>query len=222
MANMGGQVVAGGRGRGRGKIRWSGKVVEEDVGDNDHVKVFNWEEAKKAVSVISSCPVSEPGGQIALTELEREVYCKVADIVKGNNLQVPQAISAVLHKFLDTCKDLWLTVFSMAVLSSDFKEGKAKGLTWNLLNSFQSFLVSRQASLAPPDMVLKDRVFFRFSRQPSVSILKLALKVFRLMENKLRYREAVVRMCEDGNFKTGCDVAVGLHLFDQFSVHIYS
>eukprot|EP00090_Calanus_glacialis_P019626 TRINITY_DN30122_c0_g1_i1.p1 TRINITY_DN30122_c0_g1~~TRINITY_DN30122_c0_g1_i1.p1 ORF type:complete len:904 (+),score=359.69 TRINITY_DN30122_c0_g1_i1:248-2713(+) len=109
----------------------------------------------------------------------------------------------------------------MAVLSSDFKEGKAKGLTWNLLNSFQSFLVSRQASLAPPDMVLKDRVFFRFSRQPSVSILKLALKVFRLMENKLRYREAVVRMCEDGNFKTGCDVAVGLHLFDQFSVHIF-
>lgn len=66
----------------------------------------------------------------------------------------------------------------MAVLSSDFRGVKAKGLTWNLFNTFQSLLASRQASLATPGLILKDRVFFRFSWQPSVSILKLAIKVF--------------------------------------------
>lgn len=45
-----------------------------------------------------------------MTEVEREVYCKVADIVKGNNLQVPQAISVKL----DTFEDPYLTVFNMA------------------------------------------------------------------------------------------------------------
>ena len=42
-----------------------------------------------------------------------------------------------------------------------------------------------------------------------MSILKLAIKVFELTDIKLRYRETV-RMCEDANFKTGCDGAVGL------------
>ena len=85
----------------------------------------------------------------------------MADIVKGNNLQVPQAISTVLHKYLDICEDPYLTVFTMVVLRCDLREVKAKGLTWNLLNSLQSFLASRQASLAPPGLVFKDRVFFR-------------------------------------------------------------
>ena len=37
------------------------------------------------------------------------MYCKVADIMKGNNLQVPQAIYTVLHKYLDICEDPYLT-----------------------------------------------------------------------------------------------------------------
>ena len=64
---------------------------------------FNWEEAKVAMLGIS-CPVTELSqgdrGQIVTTEGDRDMYCKVVDIVKGNNLQAPLAISAILHKFL--------------------------------------------------------------------------------------------------------------------------
>eukprot|EP00092_Neocalanus_flemingeri_P001291 GFUD01001379.1.p1 GENE.GFUD01001379.1~~GFUD01001379.1.p1 ORF type:complete len:908 (+),score=346.11 GFUD01001379.1:285-2726(+) len=109
----------------------------------------------------------------------------------------------------------------MAVLSCDFNAGKARGVTWNLLNSFQMYLGGKQTALAPPGQEIQDRVLFRFSSQPSVSILKLAVKVFVLMDKKMRYREALVRMCQDGNFKTACDTAVALQLFDQFSVHIF-
>ena len=55
--------------------------------------------------------LKEPGEQVAMSEVQREVYCKVADTVKGINLQVPKAISG---KFLDTCEDPYLTVFTMA------------------------------------------------------------------------------------------------------------
>ena len=60
---QGGQVVAGRK--GRGKIRWSGKVVEEEnLDDSEQVKVFNSDEAEKAVADISSCPVSKRGGRL--------------------------------------------------------------------------------------------------------------------------------------------------------------
>ena len=51
-----------------------------------------------------SCPVTELSqgdrGPIVTTEGDRDMYCKVVDIVKRNNLQAHLAISAILHKFL--------------------------------------------------------------------------------------------------------------------------
>ena len=222
MAGRGASVLPSqGRGRGRGRIRWSGKV-EEDVDKNIDTsgKVFDWNKAKEEVDT-NMCPVTEPGGQLLMSEADRVTYCKVVEAVKGNNLQVPKAVAAIVHQYLDTCKDPYQTLFTLAVLSSDFREGKAKGVTWNLLNTFQAFLSKRPTPVLGLNQMLQDRVFFKFSKQPSVAILKLAIEVFKLTDNKMRYKGAVIRMCEDGNFKTACDVAVALQLFDEFSIHIF-
>ena len=51
-----------------------------------------------------SCPVTELSqgdrGQIVKTEGDRDMYCKMVDIVKGNNLRAPLAISAILMTIL--------------------------------------------------------------------------------------------------------------------------
>jgi len=214
-------LVSKGRGRGRGRIRWSGKVEE----DNDKTidtseKVFDWKKVKVELDK-SSCPVTEPGGQLIMAEADRKVNSKVVEVVKRNNLQVPKAVSAIVHPYLDTCEDPYQTLFNLAVVSSDFREGKAKGVTWNFLNTFQEYLSLRHTAVVGLNQMLQDRVFFKFSKQPSVAILKLAVEVFKLTDNKTRYKGAVIRMCEDGNFKTACDAAVALQLFDQFSIHIF-
>lgn len=214
--------VTVGRGRGRGKIRWSGKVVGEGVQQyGTGGKIYDWSEAKAAVNTVQSCPDYEPVGQLIMSEVEREIFIKVAEVVKGNNSQVSKAVSVIVHKFLDSCDDPFKSLFIMAVMSSDFREGKAKGVTWNLLNTFQEYLLARQTAVPGPDQMLQDRVFFKFSKQPSVAILKLAYCVFKLSDTKMRYKRGVIKMCEDGNFKTACDVAVALQLFDQFSIHIF-
>jgi hypothetical protein len=89
-----------------------------------------------------------------MTVVEMEMYCKVANRLKENNMQVVHAISAMLHKL----QIILSSLFIMAVLSNDFKDGKAKGVNWNFPNIFQVFL-GRRSTL--PDLELQDMVFFR-------------------------------------------------------------
>ena len=48
------------------------------------------------------------------------------------------------------------SIFSMAVRSDFIREGKVKGVTWNLFNSFQVYIGSRQFTLVAPDKILQE------------------------------------------------------------------
>ena len=102
--------------------------------------------------------------------------------------------------------------------SPDFKQGKARGITWTVLNSLQLYIQKKKPS-RNLDISLQDQVFLRFSRQTNVSVLKLAFSLFNLEEHKNRYKSFILQLCQEGLYKNACDACVALSLFDEFSIH---
>ena len=106
----------------------------------------------------------------------------------------------------------------MSVLSPDFRQGKAKGITWNILNSFKDFRERKGLVTSFSDVNLEDQVFLRFTRQPNMSVLMFAVSLFNLRDNAMRYKRGVLTLCEEGHYKGACDAAVALTLYDQFEI----
>ena len=110
------------------------------------------------------------------------------------------------------------TVLRMSLLAPDFRAGKARGATWTLLNTFLGY--KRRLQLAAcADPQLQDQALLRFTRQPNVSVLRLAVSVFDLAARAPRYEPWVARLCAEGQYKAACDAAVCLELHDVFPIH---
>ena len=106
----------------------------------------------------------------------------------------------------------------MSILSPDFRQGKARGITWNILNCFKDYREKRRLLTSCSDDKLQDQVFLRMARQPNLSVLTFAVDLFNLRDNAMRYKGGVLTMCGEGHFKGACDVAVALRLYDQFEI----
>ena len=116
----------------------------------------------------------------------------------------------------ESCDNPHLAGLRLAVASPDFKQGKARGVTWTILNSLQSFIQKKKPT-CKLDTSLQDQVFLRFSRQPNVSVLKTAFSLYNLEEHKKRYKSFILQLCqEEGLYKNACDSCVALSLFDEF------
>ena len=84
---------------------------------------------------------------------------------------------------LDSLTCSHLSVLTMCVSSPDFKAGKARGLSWNLLNSFKTFIdktVTENVKFPAPALSVADEALRRLARQPNPSILRLGCEVFQL------------------------------------------
>ena len=109
---------------------------------------------------------------------------------------------------LQTSSDLYISVLTLAVFNPDFRLGKSRGLTWQILSSAQTFIKARK--VAGPEVSTSDEAFARFTRQSSAAVLKLAYQVFQLGQVPGRYDTEVERLAREGNFKAACDAAVSL------------
>jgi len=218
-------LLSGGRGRGRGKIRWSGSCSSSSSTcslTSSAPEAFDWEKIKRSLMDANSCPDREMGAILNMTDVEKDLLQKIKHIVKFSlENKVTVEVSQILHKHLDTIDSPYNCVFTLAVLSDDFREGKAKGITWNVLNSFLKYKEVKNDKLENPGTDLQDQVFLRFSSQPNVSVLKLAVRIFGLTSQKMRYQAAIIRFCQEGNFKKACDLTVALELFDHFDINIF-
>ena len=99
----------------------------------------------------------------------------------------------------------------MAVLNQDFRLGKSHGLTWILLNSFKNYM--EKWKVPGPRVSIMDEAFRRFTRQPSVAILKMASQMFQLGSLPMRYDGKIKELAQEGNYKAACDAAVCLGRF---------
>ena len=106
----------------------------------------------------------------------------------------------------------------MSILSPDFRQGKARGITWNILNSFKDYREKRRLLTSCSDDKLQDQVFLRMARQPNLSVLTFAVELFNLRDNAMRYKGGVLTLCGEGHYKGACDAAVALRLYDQFEI----
>ena len=113
----------------------------------------------------------------------------------------------------------------MSVNAPDFKHGKAKGLTWNLLNSFLSFIKQRRTEESDgyfpvPSVSIADEALRRFTRQPSLAILRLACQVFQLSLSPSKCDLQVSQLACEGSYKAACDAAVCLKRF-HFPIEVF-
>ena len=103
-------------------------------------------------------------------------------------------------------------------MSPDFRQGKARGVTWNILDSYKTFRDKRNMSRSCSETTFQDQVFHRFTRQPNSSVLMLAVSLFNLRDHAERYRSSILTLCREGHYKAACDAAVSLSLFDEFDL----
>ena len=99
----------------------------------------------------------------------------------------------------------------MCVSSPDFKTGKARGLTWNLLNSFRTY--SELRAPPTPAVSVADEALRRLARQPNPSILRLGCQLFQLENCPGRYDQEVYLLVREGGYKAACETAVSLQRF---------
>ena len=104
--------------------------------------------------------------------------------------------------------ELYISILALAVYNQDFKLGKLRGLTWQVLSSAQTFIKARE--VAGPDVSTADEAFAQFTRQPSAAVLKIACQLFQLDQFPGRYDGQVESLARQGSFKAACDVAVCL------------
>ena len=125
------------------------------------------------------------------------------------------SLKSSLTESLDCLTSSYLSVLSMSVTALDFKQGKARGLTWNLLNSFQSFIELKKhvEEFPAPDVSVTDEAFRRFTRQPSLAILRLACQLFGLSLYPDRFDLQLELLAWEGSYKAACDAAVCLNRF---------
>ena len=117
---------------------------------------------------------------------------------------------------LDKVSDPYSCVLALCCTS----EGKVLGLAAALLNTFLGW-VSERPLLPAPSQETQDLVFHRFSRQPSPVAMRAAFLAFSLVGKKC-YKPAIEQFClKDGDYKTACEAAVALEMFDWFPVRTF-
>ena len=104
--------------------------------------------------------------------------------------------------------ELYISVLVLAVYNPDFRLGKPRGLTWQVLTSAQTFIKER--TLAGPEVSTADEAFSHFTRQPLAAVFRLASDLFQLGQFPARYDVQLERLARDGAFKAACDAAVCL------------
>ena len=115
---------------------------------------------------------------IKLDNTETELMNKSIELLKKEEVPVDQ-VKKLFFTHFKQCSDPHWSCFKLSASSPDFRVGKARGVTWTVLNNFKLF---KEASkdLNDSDTDVKDQVFQKFTRQPNSMILKLALNIFKL------------------------------------------
>ena len=153
-----------------------------------------------------------------LNSKENELFEKIGELLKKEDVDTA-IVRRLFDQYFDSCDDPHLSCVKLAVMSPDYRQGKARGLTWNVLNSFQSYKEARK--LPDCDTEVKDQVFQRFTRQHNSSILKLAVTIFNLRKERERYKRPIVDLSTAGHYKAACDVSVALQLYDQYPISVF-
>ena len=158
--------------------------------------------------LVTGQTVAEPSGPLVGSDQDDQILKTLeSKLSKGRGLT-----SADLD-LLDEVSDPYTCVLALCCT----REGKVRGLAAALLNTVLGW-VSDRPLLAPPSQESQDFVFLRFSRQPSPVAMRAAFLAFSLVKKQC-YKPAIMQFCqEDGDYKTACEAAVALEMFDWFPV----
>ena len=148
---------------------------------------------------------------------ERKTMEDITTLLRNPDVKTSD-VDKVLHSHLSSLASLscsHLSVLTMCVSSPDFKAGKARGLSWNLLNSFKTYIEHNNLTEPPPPLTVADEALRRLARQPNPSILRLGCQVFQLELSGVggRYDQEVELLVREGGYKAACETAVCLQRF---------
>ena len=149
---------------------------------------------------------------------ESNILSKLSDVIRSPDVQSPD-VAKVLNKALENKSNVYETVLRLCVFSPDYHQGKARGITWNILNWWDKSKLRAKLPTGPSH--LKDQAFLRFTRQPNSSVMKLAFTLFDLHQIGSHYISSIYKLCEEGRYKAACDAAVQLKLFDVFPLSTF-
>ena len=152
---------------------------------------------------------------------ERKTMEEIQALLRNPDVRTSD-VDQVLHLHLGALASLacsHLSVLTMCVSSPDFNAGKARGLSWNLLNSFRTYIESEINDPTGPDkfpappVSVADEAVRRLARQPNPAILRLGCQVFQLELSDGRYDQEVELLVREGSYKAACETAVCLQRF---------
>lgn len=103
----------------------------------------------------------------------------------------------------------------MLIFSREFR---GRSFTAIVLTEAEKWLLTCRQS-PPPDLVVQDTAFHRFSRHKNIHVLRTAYRFFRL--SGPRYVSTIQQFANEGDFKRACDCACALELYDVFDARTF-